>query len=109
MSAPIAWALLFLSGLLDVAWAVSMKRAEGFTRPGWSLLSLVLLAAFIYSLGLALKILPMGTAYAVWAGVGVVGTAVIGICLFGESAGVVRLGSLALVMVGIAGLKLSAA
>lgn len=107
MSQSLAWALLVVSGLLDVAWAVSMKYAEGYTRPGWSVLSLALLAAFVYLLGRTLEILPVGTAYAVWTGIGAVGTTLLGILLFQESASFVRLGFIALVVLGIAGLKWS--
>lgn len=107
MSQSFAWVLLVVSGLLDVAWAISMKYAEGYTRPGWSLLSLLLLAAFIYLLGRTLEVLPVGTAYAVWTGIGAVGTAALGIVLFNEPLSVLRLGSIGLIVVGIAGLKLS--
>jgi quaternary ammonium compound-resistance protein SugE len=107
MSQGLAWLLLLLSGALDVAWAVSMKYADGYTRLGWSALSLLLLAAFVYLLGRTLEVLPVGTAYAVWTGVGAVGTAALGILLFEEPVNAVRLGSIALVIIGIAGLKLS--
>lgn len=108
MTQPVAWTLLIVSGLLDVAWAITMKQAQGYTRLGWSLLSFVLLAAFIYLLGRALEVLPVGTAYAVWTGVGAVGTAALGIVFFAEPASAVRLGSIVLIVSGIAGLKLSA-
>jgi quaternary ammonium compound-resistance protein SugE len=107
MSEGLAWLLLLLSGALDVAWAISMKYAEGYTRLGWSALSLALLAAFVYLLGRTIEVLPVGTAYAVWTGVGAVGTAALGILLFHEPVNAVRLGSIALVIVGIVGLKLS--
>lgn len=107
MSQPLAWVLLVVSGLLDVAWAISMKYAEGYTRPGWTLVSLVLLGAFIYLLGRTLEVLPVGTAYAVWTGIGAVGAAALGILLFDEPVNTVRVGSIALVIVGIVGLKLS--
>lgn len=107
MSQSFAWVLLVVSGLLDVAWAISMKYAEGYTRVGWSLLSLVLLGAFIYLLGRTLEVLPVGTAYAVWTGIGAVGTAALGIVLFNEPINAARLGSIALVIIGIAGLRLS--
>jgi quaternary ammonium compound-resistance protein SugE len=109
MSHGLAWLLLLLSGALDVAWAISMKYADGYTRLGWSALSLALLAAFVYLLGRTLEVLPVGTAYAVWTGVGAVGTAALGILLFQEPVNALRLGSIALVIVGIAGLKLSSA
>jgi quaternary ammonium compound-resistance protein SugE len=107
MSPGNAWILLIVSGLLDVAWAVSVKYAAGYTRPGWSALSLVLLIGFIALLGRALAVLPVGTAYAVWTGIGAVGTAVLGIALFGESANALRLLCIALVLAGIIGLKLT--
>ena len=107
MSQPFAWVLLVLSGLLDVAWAVSMKYAEGYTRPGWSLLSLALLGAFVYLLGRTLEFLPVGAAYAVWTGIGAVGTATLGILLFDEPVSALRLGSIGLVLLGVVGLKLA--
>lgn len=109
MSQSLAWGLLVLSGLLDVAWAVSMKYAEGYTRPAWSLLSFLLLGAFVYLLGRTLEVLPVGTAYAVWTGIGAVGTVLLGILLFQEPVSLLRLGSIALVLFGIVGLKLSPA
>lgn len=107
-SIPLAWAMLVAAGLLDVAWAVSMKYAEGFTRLGWSAASLALLAAFVWLLGQAMTVLPVGTAYAVWAGIGALGTAALGIVLFGEPATAVRLAGIALVTAGIVVLKLAA-
>ncbi len=107
MSQGLAWILLLASGVLDVAWAISMKYADGYTKLGWSALSLLLLAAFVYLLGRTLEVLPVGTAYAVWTGVGAVGTTLLGILLFQEPVNAVRLGSIALVIAGIAGLKLS--
>lgn len=108
MSQGLAWVFLILSGLLDVAWAVSMKYAAGYTRLGWSAVSLALLAAFVWLLGRALAVLPLGTAYAVWTGVGAVGSALLGIVLFDEPATALRLGCIALIALGIIGLKLSA-
>jgi len=108
MSPLIAWTLLVISGLLDVAWALSMKQAQGYTRPGWSVLSLVLLGLFVYLLGLTLRVLPVGTAYAVWTGIGAVGTVALGIVLFNEPVTALRLCSIALVVTGIIGLKVSA-
>lgn len=105
MSQGVAWLLLVVSGLLDVAWAISMKYAEGYTRPGWTILSLALLAAFVYLLGRVLEVLPVGTAYAVWTGIGAAGTVTLGIVLFGESMNPVRIGGVLLVVVGIAVLK----
>ena len=102
-----AWFLLALAGLFEVGWAIGLKYTEGFTRP-WPTAGTV--AAMVISLGLlgvAMKSLPVGTAYAVWVGVGAVGTAVMGIVLFGESSSVGRLLSLGLIVAGIVGLKLA--
>jgi quaternary ammonium compound-resistance protein SugE len=109
MSQSLAWIALVAAGLLDVAWAIAMKYADGYTRLGWSLLSLVLLAAFVFLLGRALQALPVGTAYAVWNGIGAVGTVLMGIVLFGETLNPVRLGGIALVLIGIIALKLAPA
>lgn len=109
MSQSIAWSLLIVSGLLDVAWAISMKYAEGYTRPGWTVLSLILLAAFVYLLGRVLEVLPVGSAYAVWTGIGAAGTVLLGIVLFGESINPLRLGGVVLVVLGIVALRLAPA
>lgn len=105
MSQGTAWLLLVVSGLLDVAWAVSMKYAEGYTRLGWSLVSLILLAAFVYLLGRVLAVLPVGSAYAVWTGIGAAVTVLLGILLFGESLSLARIGGVILVVLGIVLLK----
>lgn len=107
MSPGLAWLMLVLSGLLDVAWAVSVKYADGYTRPGWSVLSLVLLVAFIALLGQSLKVLPLGTAYAVWTGIGALGSLALGVALFGENLDPLRVGSALVVLGGIVGLKLA--
>jgi quaternary ammonium compound-resistance protein SugE len=107
VSPGIAWTALVAAGLLDVGWAISMKYADGYTRPGWSLLSLGLLAAFVFLLGRALQVLPVGTAYAAWTGIGAVGTVLMGVVLFGETLSPVRIGGIALVLVGIVALKLA--
>ena len=101
------WLLLVLAGLFEVAWAIGLKYTEGFTRP-WPTLGTV--AAMVISLGLlglAMKSLPVGTSYAVWVGVGAVGTAILGIVLLGEPATAGRLVSLGLIVAGIVGLKLA--
>jgi len=103
---PLAWIALIAAGLLDVAWAVSMKYAQGYTHPGWTLVSLALLAAFVFLLGRVLQALPVGTAYAVWTGVGAVGTVLMGVVLFDESLDPIRIGGIACVVVGIITLKL---
>lgn len=102
-----AWIVLFVAGLFEIAWAVGLKYTQGFTRP---LPSLLTGAAFVASIGLlsiAVKTLPIGTAYAVWVGIGALGAGVLGIVLFGEPATPLRLGFLALLLVSIVGLKLS--
>lgn len=109
MTKTAAWTLLIVAGFLDVLWVVSMRLAEGYTRLGWSVVSLVLLAGFVYLLGRSLEVLPIGTAYAVWTGVGAVGTVLMGVILFGEPLDPIRLGAIALVVSGIAMLKLAAA
>jgi quaternary ammonium compound-resistance protein SugE len=107
MLAPsFAWPLLFLAGLFEIGWAIGLKYTEGFTRPVPSLLTAVSMVISLVLLGLALKHLPIGTGYAVWTGVGAVGTAILGIVLFGESAALPRLACIAAIVAGIAGLKL---
>ncbi|MDB5516880.1 MAG: Quaternary ammonium compoundresistance protein SugE [Tardiphaga sp.] len=109
MSTSLAWLALITAGLLDVAWAISMKYAEGYTRLGWSLVSLALLAAFVFLLGRALQILQVGTAYAVWTGIGAVGTLLMGVVLFGETLNLMKISGIALVLTGIVALKLASA
>ena len=109
MSPNLAWAALVAAGLLDVAWAVAMKYADGYTRPGWSVVSLLLLAAFVFLLGRAFQALPVGTAYAVWTGIGAVGTVLMGVALFGETLNPLRLAGIGLVLAGIVALKLAPA
>src|SRR3954454_16693292 len=101
MSPQIAWVVLVTAGLLDVGWAVAMKYADGYTRLGWSLVSLVLLAAFVFLLGRALQVLEIGTAYTVWTGIGAVGTLTMGVLLFGEAVSTTKLAGIALVLAGI--------
>jgi quaternary ammonium compound-resistance protein SugE len=101
-----AWSILFVAGLLEVSWAIGLKYTEGFTKLVPSVLTLGAMAASIILLGLALKSLPIGTAYAVWTGIGAVGTATLGIVLFGEPATAFRLASIGLIVAGIVGLKL---
>ena len=101
-----AWIVLLLAGLFEVGWAVGLKLTEGFTRPLPALLTVASMAVSLGLLGLALKSLPLGTAYAVWTGVGTAGTALLGILLFGESADAARLLCIALIVAGILGLKL---
>ncbi|HVV40174.1 MAG TPA: quaternary ammonium compound efflux SMR transporter SugE [Nitrobacter sp.] len=101
-----AWGMLFIAGLMEIAWAIGLKYTEGFTRLVPSVLTLAAMAASVALLGLALKTLPIGTAYAVWTGIGAVGTALLGIVLLGEPATVLRLTSIGLIVAGIVGLKL---
>jgi quaternary ammonium compound-resistance protein SugE len=101
-----AWTILFVAGLMEIGWAIGLKYTEGFTRLVPSVLTLASMAASILLLGLALKTLPIGTAYAVWTGIGAVGTATLGIILFGEPATALRLSSIGLIVAGIIGLKL---
>jgi quaternary ammonium compound-resistance protein SugE len=102
-----AWVLLLLAGLLETAWAVGLKFTEGFTRPLPSVLTLAAIAASMLLLSVAVRTLPIGTAYAVWVGVGAAGTALLGILLLGEPATPSRLFFLALLAVAVVGLKLT--
>jgi quaternary ammonium compound-resistance protein SugE len=101
-----AWFILFLAGLFEVGWAVGLKYTEGFTRPLPTALTLASMVVSLGLLGMALKTLPLGTAYAVWTGVGTVGTAILGMWLFAESAEAMRLVCIGLIVAGIVGLKL---
>ena len=103
-----SWAYLVVAGLLEVGWAVGLKYTAGFTRLWPSVLTLATMAGSVGMLGLALRALPLGTAYAVWTGIGTVGTAVFGMVMLGEPAGALRLLSIGLIVAGIAGLKLLA-
>jgi len=102
-----AWIILFIAGLLEVGWAIGLKYTEGFTRLWPSVWTIVAMIVSVGMLGIAMKSLPVGTAYAVWVGVGAVGTVVLGILLFGESTSALRLASVALIIAGIVGLKLA--
>ena len=101
-----AWVFLFLAGLLEIGWAVGLKYTHGFTRLMPSVLTVGSMVLSLGLLGLALRDLPLGTAYAIWTGVGTVGTALLGIWLFGDALTVARMVSIALVVCGIAGLKI---
>lgn len=102
-----AWTLLVLAGLLEVAWALGLKASEGFTRLWPSLFTVTTMLVSFYLLAQAMKTLPVGTAYAVWVGIGALGTVLLGILIYGDSASPLRLVSLALVLVGLVGLKLA--
>ena len=102
-----SWFILLIAGLFEVAWAIGLKYSEGFTRLWPAIGTVLAMVVSLWLLGLAMKTLPVGTAYAVWVGVGALGTALLGIALFGESASVGRLLSLLLILSGIVGLKLA--
>ncbi len=103
-----AWITLFFAGLFEVGWAIGLKYTDGFTRLLPTLATVLSMVVSLGLLGLALKTLPVGTAYAVWTGIGTVGTAALGILLLGEPAGAMRLACIALIVAGIIGLKLVA-
>lgn len=107
MTAGWAWTALIVSGAVDIAWAFAMKKADGFRDLPWALLSVVLLVIFVALLIKALEVLPLGTAYAVWTGIGAAGSVLVGILVFGEPATAMRLICIALVLAGIVGLKLA--
>ena len=103
-----AWAYLLLAGLFEVGWAVGLKASEGFTRFWPSAFTVVAMIVSLGLLGLALRTLPLGTAYAVWTGIGAVGTVVVGMLWFGDATTAARLACVALILAGIVGLKVSA-
>jgi quaternary ammonium compound-resistance protein SugE len=103
-----AWTFLFIAGLFEIGWAVGLKFTAGFSRLWPSLGTALSMIASVVLLGLAVRELPVGSAYAVWTGIGAVGTVVLGIILFGEPATALRLLSIAFILLGIIGLKLSA-
>ena len=106
MSAGFAWIVLFIAGLCEVGWAVGMKYTDGFTRLWPSVWTVIGMVASVVLLGWSLKALPLGTAYAVWTGIGAVGTAILGVYLFDESREVIRFVCIGLIVAGIVGLKL---
>jgi quaternary ammonium compound-resistance protein SugE len=101
-----AWVYLAVAGLLEVVWAVGLKYTEGFTRLGPTALTVTAMVASVVLLGIALRELPVGTGYAIWTGIGTIGTALLGIMLFHEPATALRLASIGLIVAGIVGLKL---
>lgn len=101
------WLMLVLAGLFEIVWAIGLKYTDGFTRFWPSVGTALAMLISVSLLGLAMKTLPVGTAYAVWVGVGAIGTAILGIVLFGEVTSVARVFSLLLILCGIIGLKLS--
>ena len=103
------WAILVVAGLFEIGWAIGLKYTEGFTRLLPSVLTVLAMIISLGLLGIAMKTLPVGTAYSVWVGVGAVGTVILGIVLLGEPASAARMISVALILAGIVGLKLSTA
>lgn len=103
-----AWFLLFLAGLFECGWAIGLKYTDGFTRLMPTILTVICMVVSVILLGLAVKTLPIGTAYAIWTGIGTVGTVLLGIWLLGDAASASRLICIALIVAGIAGLKLTA-
>lgn len=106
LSAGTAWLVLVVAGVCEVGWAIGLKYTDGYTRLVPTLLTVGLMVLSVVLLGWTLKVLPVGTAYAVWTGIGAVGTAVLGIYLFDEPADALRLACIALIVAGILGLKL---
>jgi quaternary ammonium compound-resistance protein SugE len=104
-----AWVLLTLAGLFEIGWAIGLKYTQGFTKFWPSVLTVVSMAVSLALLGLSLRTLPVGTAYAVWTGIGAVGTVILGIVLFGEPATAARLACVGLIVAGIVGLKVFSA
>ena len=102
-----AWIILFLAGLLEIGWAVGLKYTDGFTKLVPTVLTAGSMVASVVLLGVAMRTLPLGTAYAVWTGIGTVGTVILGIVLFAEPATAIRLGCIGLICAGIAGLKMT--
>ncbi|HEY8555067.1 MAG TPA: quaternary ammonium compound efflux SMR transporter SugE [Burkholderiales bacterium] len=102
-----AWVILFIAGLFEVGWAIGLKYTEGFTRLGPTVWTVVSMIVSVWLLGVAMKELPVGTAYSVWVGVGAVGTVVLGIVLLGEPPDLPRLFSIGLIVAGVIGLKLA--
>ena len=103
-----AWVLLVVAGLFEVGWAIGLKYTEGFTRLGPSVGTATAMVISVVLLGMAMRTLPVGTAYAIWTGIGAVGTVILGIVLFGEPATAARLACVALIVSGIVGLKITA-
>jgi len=101
-----AWAYLTVAGLFEIGWAIGLKYSQGFSKPVPSLLTVVAMAFSLWLLAVAMKTIPVGTAYAVWTGIGAVGVAILGMLLFGESREFLRVACLFLIIAGIIGLKL---
>ncbi len=103
-----SWVILVLAGLLEVCWAVGLKSSEGFSRPIPTILTVLAMTLSLFLLGLSVKQLPIGTAYAIWVGIGTLGASILGIVLFKEPLSALRIASLALIILGIVGMKYSA-
>jgi quaternary ammonium compound-resistance protein SugE len=103
----VAWAYLFVAGLLEIVWAYSMKLSDGFTRPGYSAITIVAMILSFGLLALAMKSLPLGTAYTVWTGIGAVGAFILGVVWLGEAATLARLAAAALIIAGLILMKVS--
>jgi quaternary ammonium compound-resistance protein SugE len=103
-----AWVYVMIAGLLEVGWAIGLKYSEGFSKPVPSVLTVAGMGMSMWLLAQALRVLPAGTGYAVWTGIGAVGTAILGIVLLGESRSVVRVACIGLIVVGIVGLRVAA-
>ena len=101
-----AWIILFLAGLFEIGWAVGLKYTDGFTKLWPTVGTLASMGVSVLLLAIALKTLPLGTGYAIWTGIGTIGTVIFGIIVFGESAEVLRLACIAMIVAGIVGLKL---
>jgi quaternary ammonium compound-resistance protein SugE len=104
----VAWICLLLAGLLEIVWSLAMKASDGFTRPAMTVLTVVGMALSVGLLSMGLRVLPVGTAYAVWTGIGAAGAAIFGIVFFNEPAAVARLACIGLIVAGVVGLKLLA-
>ena len=102
-----SWVYLFIAGIFEIVWAVALKHADGFSNWFYSTVTIIGMVASVYFLAVAMRTIPLGTAYAIWTGIGAVGTAIFGIIVFGESANIYRLLSLAMIVFGIIGLKLA--
>ncbi|RTR02987.1 quaternary ammonium compound efflux SMR transporter SugE [Halomonas nitroreducens] len=102
-----AWIILFIAGLLEAGWALGLKASNGFSRPLTSLFTVLAMILSFYLLAQAMKSLPVGTAYAIWVGIGAIGTVLLGIFFYGDSANPLRLASLTLILTGLVGLKLA--
>ncbi|MGJ0336483.1 quaternary ammonium compound efflux SMR transporter SugE [Aliarcobacter cryaerophilus] len=100
-----SWTILFLAGIFEIFWAVGLKYSDGFTKLFPTIFTIITMIISFYLLSLALKALPIGTAYAVWVGIGTVGTVIAGIMLFGESMSLIRVMSILFILIGIVGLK----